>query len=1403
MNLISTRSLLFNIILICSSLSFNIAYSQSIITSFEDDNDLKKTKFSEGVVVSRSMDFPALGAYSCKVEFPDIGGNFQLRIRETESLDNIESSNSKKAEVLLYYIWSNESGQIDFIIEDSSKRVFSKTIDIKPGSNHIQLPLSTIKDLDTKKINFITISAKNKEVLYIDYIAFDAFQPVLDNLGRWEVEYATTIETPHFAWAKEFVNGSIRSYSISPIFDGRGIVELAQRLDLDMDVTTIGRTTGAEKYGYGDFYMRRSPGYAGDGTTYNLAHNYIAENLLFNPEMDVIIWPGMHKWENFPKQVRNAILERVKQGTGLVLLFPISEENESDLWDISPLKSLEASKMQIKKKDASEIWSWPAQLDSSKWSPVQPHYITNGIEFKAFPWGHMGAVEYQNNQGDILLETENGNPVLAVRKYGKGRVVAMAYPEEGLLPRIDNPWETGLNYAYWEYMWPLVARSVVWASKKESETAIKNVVRTGSGLSVSLDKVPQNASLQMQLTDDFGNIEKEVSQYVREGQTKLNINFNQTLKGGKHLVKLQLKSDKGVYDWYSYLFETDQVAEIFSIENEKDELPVGERVRTKVTLNSEKEITGFITARLYDNHKRLVDARKLEITSKNKKSFNIILNSDHILTNLGSVEIILYVDGEPVDHKVEEIFFLQPRNWDDYDITMYHFGPNPVPGTWAGIDMQLQELNVTTLAAYTLENSKHANYKVQAQTRISGVESPDSGPDLEYYEEMLNSYLETHDKFLLKRKYGLNDPVYLNSIREELTKKIGEWKKFSPSAYYIYEEPSITRYDGALDLDFSENSLKAMRIWLKTQYDSLQALNEQWGTNFSKWEDVIPDDTYEARERGNYSSWADHRSFMELSWANQFKLVKDIVDELDPGGLVQLSGTQSTSSHNGYDYSLINQYIGQMNPYDIDNQLEYHLTFNPEIKMSGQAGYGKMGKGVLYDYYHHLFLKETGGAYVFWQVSSMNPDLRINRAGTDMKDGFDEMLKRGIGRLISAYTPENELKIAIHYSYPSIHGAWIVDGEIVNKTGDNVSKTLVQYNKNRDGWVKILHDMGVGFNFIAYSSIENGGLISNDYKILILPMSYALSNTEVEHIEAFVNKGGIVIADALPGVMDNHTKFREERALAHVFGIKSRKYNNQELITPKNETDLKVKSATVLKKEKNKKEDIYNKYGKGKAYLLNYFMDEYPDKKLNRDNEAALAKIRKLFEREKITSSILVSKPGGAPENGIEKYAFSVDGSSNRLLGLLPGKQGVDRKVILKFNSSLHLYDIRNKQYIGEGSEFEINIKNSVPEFFGLMEQQIGNLNINSPGKIKLGENVALNISISGGDYSGFTSVVSIDVFDPNGERVNHYSKNSDIKNGKGTYSFNTALNDISGKWQIRITEAISGKKKEITVLIE
>jgi len=280
----------------------------------------------------------------------------------------------------------------------------------------------------------------------------------------------------------------------------------------------------------------------------------------------------------------------------------------------------------------------------------------------------------------------------------------------------------------------------------------------------------------------------------------------------------------------------------------------------------------------------------------------------------------------------------------------------------------------------------------------------------------------------------------------------------------------------------------------------------------------VPDDTYQAQARGNYAAWADHRRFMEKTYADTFEYVLGELHKIDPQGILLNSGTQVSGAHNGCDYSLINQFTKHLNAYDGGNQFDFHRNFNPEVKISGGAGYGVLGKDVFYNFYRNLFKGANGGAYVFWQYSTLDPDLTMSQSGEDMVAGFGELRGAGIGKLVGTGTPDNN-GIAIHYSYPSIHGAWIVDGTIEPQVVyDPSSATMRRFNSNRDGWVKALRDAGLQFDFIAYGDVEQGKLVSKGYKTLILPMSIALSDKEAAAIRAFVRGGGTVIADALPGV---------------------------------------------------------------------------------------------------------------------------------------------------------------------------------------------------------------------------------------------------------------------------------------------
>jgi len=84
----------------------------------------------------------------------------------------------------------------------------------------------------------------------------------------------------------------------------------------------------------------------------------------------------------------------------------------------------------------------------------------------------------------------------------------------------------------------------------------------------------------------------------------------------------------------------------------------------------------------------------------------------------------------------------------------------------------------------------------------------------------------------------------------------------------------------------------------------------------------------------------------------------------------------------------------------------------------------------------------------------------------------------------------------------------------------------------RESWCRLIEDLGLQYNFVAYGQIEQGELLKRGYRVLILPRSSALSTQEVREIRTFAQQGGTVIADGTPGTFDEHSRKREQSALS-------------------------------------------------------------------------------------------------------------------------------------------------------------------------------------------------------------------------------------------------------------------------------
>jgi len=309
----------------------------------------------------------------------------------------------------------------------------------------------------------------------------------------------------------------------------------------------------------------------------------------------------------------------------------------------------------------------------------------------------------------------------------------------------------------------------------------------------------------------------------------------------------------------------------------------------------------------------------------------------------------------------------------------------------------------------------------------------------------------------------------------------------------------------------------------------------------------------------------------------------------------------------------------------------------------------------------------------------------------------------------------------------------------------------------------------------------------------------ALSDKEVEAIRVFARQGGTVIADALPGIMDEHCTFRARRALADVFGITATRADRDAIVAMSGEQNLNLEGAKAYLTDADHPMLLHNHFGEGSAFLLNYFLDRYPEDKLEGKNGPALEKIQRVLTAMQIKPKVRLTSTGGNRIGNCASYLFN--NGSTRLLGLVPEKQELaGQRVRITLEEGADIYDVRRKRYLGSGPVFEAEIEPAVPELFALVKGKIGGVDLRAPSSSRLGEEVRIDFRVRGA--ANIRSVAKVVVTDPTGRQIRFYGGNENVTDGAGSAVFRTALNDQSGIWHVAVSEVISGQTEKLEINI-
>jgi hypothetical protein len=1282
---------------------------------------------------------------------------------------------------------------------------------------------------------------------------------------RHDIPFSTAVATPHVPWARTLPGGPIRGFFVPPVTEGRDMVELMQRLSLEPTTVTIDRSWDVNCWGIGDWYDGDHV-LRGDRDDFRIVYGYVEDELTSTKPFEVLVIPGLNGWSRYTRKTRNAILRRASEGAGLVLLHPfvgdvkghpfLGDEKEGDerIWEISPLVGVPDDRV----SDRGYPEPNREAITEGQWR-ARPHPITDGLDLDLLPSGARGGRFYKYEaKGDVAIEA-GGLPVVATRTYGRGRVVAFATVGDGFIPDAIDPVKTRAYWDYWEYQHSLLARAVLWAARGEGPVRIRALTATPeSGLTLVLasqgaGRVEVEATVRSESGDVLGRVAQILALANGEGEVDVPAAALTPagFPGGRSVVHVIVRDPAtgATLQWGWAGLDAPKAATLSGLRPNATVYREGDTM--SLVTRAAGDLTGLtVRVRFVDDLGRLRAVE--EAPARGERTFFHRL--DHVLGKRVVVSAELVDAGsrvvdtmrhEPIVVAARERRKNEYRGLLSFETPVHYLAETRLRllrekamdtgFTWGGEVNDELHMPRGWFGVYWYDRgptTPEGMEKAIAEFERTG--DVDSLPYLVKKE----LHRRTGDTRFLVRSPSFDDPLVQQRLFDLARTAARSKSVYNMDYYFVGDEGSLGSYTDPVDFCWGKHTLAGFRAWLREQYGSLDALNREWGSAFRDWDAVLPLTTEAARREGRFAPWADHRTYMEVSFARAYRTVREGVREGDPEGRIALSGTQATTPWNGCDWHRLDAVIDDFLSYSGGNQWDLHRSFaKPGARVGFWTGYGRSGPAVK----HEVWTAALQGVLhpqLFWSPSVINPDMTFSRSGRDLGAAFQALRFEGIGRLLMEAERLDD-GVAVHYSMPSVHAAGIL-GHHPNRGEEKAERS---FPANRDGWVRVLDDLGLSFRFVATPQVEEGALRGK--KVFVLPYSLALSDREAVEIQRFVEEGGVLLADGAAGLFDEHVAWRETGALDALFGVTTPPPRTR--VGPVSRAKGKVQVTTEGRAHSLRAEDlaglealepavragagrplagvggadlaVVNRLGKGTAMYLNALLDRTAGERGRGGTAAApwRALVRAVLAQAGVRPAVSVTAPAGRPVSNVRiaRYRFG----DNEVVALLSGdldvktsfsRDGVTvyedaekgRVVRHEVDVSLprvaHVTNARTGETLGETARLRTTL--TAGDALVLTLGPGGTpLRLEEPGRATRGDAVVFTVSAS----TAARRLLRWHVHGPDGGFRPEYARVTIEEGPSATFVLPTALNDQAGEYRLRVSDVLSGASAETTLQLE
>jgi len=701
----------------------------------------------------------------------------------------------------------------------------------------------------------------------------------------------------------------------------------------------------------------------------------------------------------------------------------------------------------------------------------------------------------------------------------------------------------------------------------------------------------------------------------------------------------------------------------------------------------------------------------------------------------------------------------------------------------------------------------------------------------------------------LNKAWGLNFPAPSNEA--------GGREQWEPLRALLSETRSVQ--------EFTEKVLSE-------RLGSIEKANARWGahttwaaeqrpTGFKSWSEVVTflnrfyQELSQVRstEGWNVSPWCDFRNFMDETFADAIGRARATCRAEDPHARCATEGGQAPFAFGWYNYENVVKHVDVIEPYNIGNNVEVIRSLNHDTIMISTHGFQHKAGAPLTEeerlyqkrapqpIWWGLFHGHRGS--IIWDANL--PDYhfvdeetrQLTPAALTFADTFQE-LHKGIAKLIINSRRLHD-GIAIHYSQPSMQVHWLLDNVqyarkwMLHSGGDRGS----HFTGVRNGWTKLIEDLGLQYEFVGARQIEEGKLTRNEYRVLILPQSLAVSAREVEQIRQFVQAGGVLIADYRAATMNEHGRDLGRGQLDSIFGIKHAEGQVKEHVVIGIENygalrlqgrklDLIVGDESIstttgkpLARGGQVPLIVVNEFGQGKAVFLNVELASYPYHRLTPSSRTSLPEImEQIFGLAGIEPQVRVLDATGNRLPGMEVVRFANRGYEHvavfrnpqfddggwENLPTQPEREwagAIDNSLLEKevqvtvaWSGPMATYDIRGKRDLGTVAKIQMTLAPWTPLVLTRAPEPIPKLRVESPAEAQPGRSLIVTLRNESPLPEGAFRIVRLEFVTSEGKPCELYARNVRVESTPHLERFHLAYSDLKGRWKINSHDLMTGQ---------